>query len=396
MIRIPFKVSARTARLIGRENVATSKGAVIELVKNGYDADSRYSIIYIDNINSVFHELLSAEQYNSLLLAGVDQSLLERVYIKKEDAYVVRESVGSYISTLVQRQKELAELYIIDCGEGMTRLIIENYWMTIGTDNKSSNYITHNGRIKAGAKGIGRFALDKLGEKCEMLTFFDPNVHDCVDEDVAVKGYRWNVNWSDFDGTGATIDSIGADLEGLTSTYLETIKSLNIPTNIKNLLTKYNAAHGTILRITDLRDIWDEDTVVQLYDDLGVLVPYSEDQDYSIILKASLTPEKYGEVKSAFCDDYDYKLVAHATSDQKVKITIYRNEYNVESIPQSFFRRPNQQKENYSRETFLRGFWTLERTFSELIPGYKDNDILHVFENIGAFDFTFYFRFLSV
>ena len=37
--RIPFKVSARTARLIGRENVATSKGAIIELVKNGYDAD---------------------------------------------------------------------------------------------------------------------------------------------------------------------------------------------------------------------------------------------------------------------------------------------------------------------------------------------------------------------
>ena len=49
MSKIPFKVSARTARLIGRENVATSKGAVIELVKNGYDADSRYSIIYINS-----------------------------------------------------------------------------------------------------------------------------------------------------------------------------------------------------------------------------------------------------------------------------------------------------------------------------------------------------------
>ena len=43
LTRIPFKVSARTARLIGRENVATSKGAIIELVKNGYDADSRSS-----------------------------------------------------------------------------------------------------------------------------------------------------------------------------------------------------------------------------------------------------------------------------------------------------------------------------------------------------------------
>lgn len=33
MVKVPFKVSARTARLIGRENVATPKGAVIELVK---------------------------------------------------------------------------------------------------------------------------------------------------------------------------------------------------------------------------------------------------------------------------------------------------------------------------------------------------------------------------
>lgn len=40
---IPFKVPARTAHLIGRENVATSKGAIIELAKNGYDADSRGS-----------------------------------------------------------------------------------------------------------------------------------------------------------------------------------------------------------------------------------------------------------------------------------------------------------------------------------------------------------------
>lgn len=39
-IVIPFRVSARTARLIGRENVATSKGAIIELVKNAYDADA--------------------------------------------------------------------------------------------------------------------------------------------------------------------------------------------------------------------------------------------------------------------------------------------------------------------------------------------------------------------
>ena len=48
-MKIPFKVSARTARLIGRENVASAKGAIIELVKNGYDADSECGLIYIDN-----------------------------------------------------------------------------------------------------------------------------------------------------------------------------------------------------------------------------------------------------------------------------------------------------------------------------------------------------------
>lgn len=55
----------------------------------------------------------------------------------------------------------------------MTGDIIRNYWMTIGTDNKHSNFVSHGGRVKAGAKGIGRFALDKLGEHCEMLTFFN-------------------------------------------------------------------------------------------------------------------------------------------------------------------------------------------------------------------------------
>ena len=45
MPKIPFKVLARTARLIGRENIASSKSTIIELVKNGYDADSPLYLI---------------------------------------------------------------------------------------------------------------------------------------------------------------------------------------------------------------------------------------------------------------------------------------------------------------------------------------------------------------
>ena len=132
MAKISFSVSARTARLIGRENVANAEGALFELVKNCYDADSKVAIVLID---------------------------------KKNDS-----------------------VFIIDSGDGMAEDIILNQWMTIGTDNKLTNATTLSGRVKAGAKGIGRFALDRLGEKCTMITY------------PGKAGYKWVVDWSDFEG----------------------------------------------------------------------------------------------------------------------------------------------------------------------------------------------------
>lgn len=44
---IPFRVSARTARLIGRENVAAAESAISELIKNSYDADASFCIVRI-------------------------------------------------------------------------------------------------------------------------------------------------------------------------------------------------------------------------------------------------------------------------------------------------------------------------------------------------------------
>ena len=49
MSQIPFTVSARTAKLIGQENFSNAEGAIIELVKNTYDADSQYCFILFEN-----------------------------------------------------------------------------------------------------------------------------------------------------------------------------------------------------------------------------------------------------------------------------------------------------------------------------------------------------------
>lgn len=394
--KIPFKVSARTARLIGRENVATPKGAIIELVKNGYDADSPFCIVLIDNRYGVYHKSLSKADYEHLLTLGVNSNLLGSIYQLVEDKYSERPDVDiEQIGILKHQLQKNTDLYIVDAGEGMTGDIIRNCWMTIGTDNKSSNFITHGGRVKAGAKGIGRFALDKLGERCEMFTFFDSEVYADKDEEgtpTTYEGYCWSVNWNDFEKDEATIDKIGAELEGIQGkTYMDCLNSLDLPSSLKQIVSAKPISHGTILKISQLRDIWDDDAISRVFDDLGVLVPPSESQEFSIYLQSLDNPLKYGKVESLFCDDFDYKVVAHADDEQNVNIRIYRQEYNIEAIPLSFFERENQKRYPYSRDTFMCGYWDTTRTFSQLIPGFRDIDTDGILARIGAFEFSFYY-----
>lgn len=387
-MKIPFKVSARTARLIGRENVASAKGAIIELVKNSYDADSEYSIVYIDNQCSSFVDKISNEEYNLLVAKGINKDLLQKVYHSYGSSYILSQNADkSDIEQLIEAQKSLSMLYIIDNGEGMTRQIIEDCWMTIGTDNKARNYKTNKGRIKAGAKGIGRFALDKLGQKCQMITIFNPDVHK---ENSEYKGYVWNVDWEDFEADSKTLDAINAEIEGISGNYQDYLNQLNLPNAVWSIINR-DSQHGTILCIGKLRDIWSDEMVGQLYDDLGVLVPPSDQSDYKIAVVETAILDKYGEVESSFCNDYDYKIEAHADEYQNVQIRVFRNEYEVETIPASFFKRSHQQNAPYRKEDFVRGYWETNRSFAQLIPGFKNVDYYDILSHIGSFDFTFYF-----
>ena len=48
MERINFEVGAKAARLIGRENITDVDGALIELIKNAYDADASCVCVWFD------------------------------------------------------------------------------------------------------------------------------------------------------------------------------------------------------------------------------------------------------------------------------------------------------------------------------------------------------------
>lgn len=398
---IPFKVSARTARLIGRENIANAKGAIIELVKNSYDADSKVCIVYFDTRYSNLVAEISFSHFQKLNEFGISEALLNDMYIRheSEDKYILNNWVDDENKILFKKQiSKFASLYIIDFGEGMTQNIIRDHWMTIGTDNKTNDIFTKHGRVKSGAKGIGRFALDKLGSKCEMTTIFnpDPMIHK-PDTDIDGKltnytGYNWVVNWEDFEGEYKTIDKVGAVLTGITTDSIKDELIAKIPNiDLSKIESEKDFKYGTILKIQELRDNWEDYFVDQVYSDLEVLVPPKESGGFEIYVFSSLMPNKYGEVLGSVCDDYDYKLVAIADENQNVKIRIYRNEYDIELIPNDFFDREAMQKENFRKSDFIKGFWEKATTFSELIKGFKEVDEEDTFKNIGVFNFTFYF-----
>jgi len=113
MTRKSFSVDARTLLTLGRDSIKDHATAVVELVKNGYDADAK--IVEV--------ELLSSE--------GV--------------------------------------IRIADDGDGMSEEIVEQNWLRIGFSAKRDQPTTKKlSRRKTGEKGIGRLSADRLGSKLEL------------------------------------------------------------------------------------------------------------------------------------------------------------------------------------------------------------------------------------
>lgn len=324
--QIPFTVSARTARLIGQENFANAEGAIIELVKNSYDADATVCVIIIDPL--------------------------------------------------------LDNLYIFDNGHGMTRDTIIKHWMTIGTDDKKINFKSKS-RIKTGAKGIGRFALDRLGQKCQMLTKTENT--ECI---------YWNVDWGQFEKQSAVISDIKANIreqEGFWFPHevLRILKSYGLDTKVG---VDWENKHSTLLNILNLRDNWDEKAVESLYSNLEILVPPQETNEFKIHLYYTPKPDQFGEVRPTLCDDYDYKVSAIVNDSQTVSIKVSRNELNFGDLKRiGFFEKSKLNEPQYQFSAFEKGEFEITTNLETLIAGYKEIDKNNNLSKIGAFTFSFYF-----
>ena len=386
MTKIPFKVSARTARLIGRENVSNAEGAIIELVKNCYDADADNCIVYFDNKYMGAPAYLSEQEF--LNFSKYSDLIPSYYYLDVDGNYALDVPLDETFDKINYFFFKFCHIYIIDNGFGMTEEVIKNHWMTIGTDNKNTQIHTPLGRVKTGAKGIGRFSLDRLGKSCEIYTL--PK----GEKD----GLLWQVNWSDFEKSGLTIDQVDADLVYKENLDLkETLKYLIKNSKpISNLLNETTFNSGTIIKIDYLSDYWDEYNVKKVYENLEILVPPKEIPIFKVLLFSSLQDTEYGEVKSEFCDDFDYKVTAKYLDDdgKTVKVTVVRNELDLDLVERSYmevFNLDSMKKYPYDFKTLQEKEFKKEITLFELVPGLKDFDNKNILNQIGEFSFTLYF-----
>jgi len=115
---VRFSIDARHIHRLGFELVGKQETALAELIKNAYDADAT------------------------------------EVYVNFEDY----SSPGGTLT-------------VKDNGHGMTEHDMRNGWMRLSTDDKERNPISpHFGRSRAGRKGIGRFAVERLGTQLTLET----------------------------------------------------------------------------------------------------------------------------------------------------------------------------------------------------------------------------------
>jgi hypothetical protein len=183
---VRFTTDAAMISRLGRELVAKQETALAELVKNAYDADSTLCTVT-----------------------------------------VITEDNGGAME-------------INDDGHGMSRSDIENGFMRLASDTKIKTPISPKyGRARAGKKGIGRFATERLGKRLTIVTQTELEEH----------ALKITIDW--------TVFTQGHDLNLIANTITQVRKE---------------RPHGTRLLIENLYDTWSTAELKRVYRYLSTLL----------------------------------------------------------------------------------------------------------------------------
>ncbi|CAH6804312.1 Histidine kinase [Vibrio chagasii] len=202
-----FRVSSALKNIIGKDLIVDNFVAIFELVKNSFDANA-----------------VNVEVEFSKVIENIDDS----------------------------------KIVIKDDGKGMDLDDIENKWLFVAYSAKKEGTEDYRDEIKsqrvyAGAKGIGRFSCDRLGQK--LIIYSRRSSHDNFS--------KLSVDWQDFElDMKDNFDNIGVVYEEVSE-------------------CPYLLEVGTVLEISNLRSSWNEQKLLQLRQSLEKLINPSQDNGRS-------------------------------------------------------------------------------------------------------------------
>lgn len=205
---LKFNFDISTFKLLGRELITDRITALFELVKNSYDANADHVVVEFLDVNPI--------------------------------------SANS-------------KIIIRDDGIGMDLNDIENKWMVIGTASKRVTRVSPKpyNRILVGKKGVGRFAVDKLGSKL-LLSSKKFNT---------TRGHHLEMDWSKYEAFAHQQLRHFGSSKNTGKKFFTDVDNLYWHTD-----TTDKKRQGTTLEISMLNDPWTEEDVSRAYAELSKLI----------------------------------------------------------------------------------------------------------------------------
>lgn len=249
---------ARLLTMLGDQLIKDEVIALIELIKNAYDADATH--------------------------VRVSFSSFRDDYSSNDESVIVIE----------------------DDGNGMNDTILKKAWMNPATPEKLKRKrirnTTDKGRIMQGEKGIGRFAVFKLGKEIELVTRRQKqNNGHFIDAPETDKEYVLRYDFSEYDEDFLMYGEEEKEifLDDLSVTLEERDPEVMISSKVLyNGAVETRKPYGTRLVISNLNGKWSRDKIEKIYQSILRMQPIFGDefeQDYCVYLSVNSEPYYSGE-----------------------------------------------------------------------------------------------------
>ena len=183
-----LKVGAHVLVQLGRELVTDVEQAILECVKNAYDADAPGCLIEIDT-----REVGTTEETGPAFKLVRFNNPAETVTVEivnNQGVRVTPDSVVSDDEILTRRLKYTGRITIEDKGDGLRPDQLHSSWLVISRSTKRGEpgckkAKTKKGRTPLGDKGLGRLGSMKLGDILRIESSFSHS------KPLVVAQFRW-------------------------------------------------------------------------------------------------------------------------------------------------------------------------------------------------------------